>query len=341
MSSASCRGRPKVALENEENFANVQKSQVALLKSHDILSEAIVKSRASEKYGVSFSARKLAKDLMTNFNEGPEVLTVGLSGDDPDAVAALLNALGEVYPQRVLAADEQRVKNRIDQLRRRLLADPNGAPGKPTSLTEQLRQKRVELRLAEQKAKLFDMEALASKHGSALVMLQGAQSDLREKKSLRTGLEAELASKERRLQNPDFAAVSESEAEESIKGNTEYADLVKEIALKKKQIDEVRRVAKPRVGEKILAVPRSELQKLEKQRDNLIKEAREKLADKLRSRTIEQLKGAVADLKDKIEQTKKQETSMETEVRRWSSEVELFPRAVPRLLPKWRPCATK
>src|SRR5262249_40964073 len=122
-SSVVFRLRPQSGLgssEEEGHFANVQRAHVALVKSHSVLAEVIEKSQVAEKYGVTYEPQSLAKRLTVTFLEGPEVMTVTLTGENPEVLAAILNALGEAYPARVAQTEDDRLKARIVQLRRRL-----------------------------------------------------------------------------------------------------------------------------------------------------------------------------------------------------------------------------
>jgi capsular exopolysaccharide synthesis family protein len=327
---------PQGSLEGEENFVNVQKAQVALLKSHEVLTEAIQKSRATELYGVNFSVRSLQKQLVAVFNEGPEVLSVSLSEDNPEAAAALLAALGEVYPQRVAATEETRIKARIAQLRRRLVFDPDTSPGRQPTLAEQLRDKRIELRQAEQKAGLYDAETLTRKHENANAALQNAKRDLRDRRLQRDALEGEVFALENRLDKPTLPLVSEAEAEDASRNELDYQDLMKDISEKRKKIDLIRKVGNlndPMVR-KGLRVLRDELAKREQERADYLEVAKKKVARRLMAQGIEKTRKDVSELKDKIEQYKKQEASLEAEVRRCTIEVELFRAGGPKAPPE-------
>jgi succinoglycan biosynthesis transport protein ExoP len=326
---------PQGSLENEDQFVNVQKAQIALMKSHDVLSDAIEKSRVGELYDVHYEPKQLRKLLTTHFNEGPEVLTVTLGGDNPEAVAALLNALGEVYPGRVAAADEARIKSRITQLRRRLFLDSDRKdPGRPSSLAEQLRDKRVELAQAEQKAGVFDAAALERKKDNASNMLSGAQRDFRAVRLNRTALEAELASRERRAENPPKPVVSDGEVEEFIKGDIGYATLMTDIAGVRKKMEEVRSRATASTRLKAMAPYEEKLTALEEQRADYLKIGRKTLARKLQAQAAELERKTIAELYDKIEQGKKQEGLLEAEARKWAAELDLYRQGGPKVPPE-------
>lgn len=324
------------SLEDEGNFANVQRSQVALLKSFEVLSEAITRSRVSELYGMTLTPPQLRKRLLTTFNEGPEILEVLFAAENPEAAAALLNALGEVYPNKVNSADDARVRSRITQLRSRLrLSAERRDPASLPTLAEQLRDKRVDLARAEQVAGLDDSNTIVAKYNNALLMLQGSQQSVREKKLTRTGLEAEIEAKKERLSrglNP--AAVSDAEAEASLRGDADYGQLMKDIGAKRKQMDDIRRVANRGTLDRLLQTPAGELKALETDREALLDAARLQIMNKQQATNRETLRKDIADLSDKLEQAKKQEVALEAELRRWSAEVDNLRSGGPKAPPE-------
>lgn len=332
--------RPALGMpEDEGSFANVQKSQVALLKSYDVLTETVSRARLSERFGVTYSPAQLRKRLLTNFNEGPEILEVQFGAENAELAAAFLNGLAEVYPGKVNSADEERVKKHIAQLRARLRIDPDRRdPARPATLAEQLRDKRIELAKAEKDAGLDDATTVAAKYNNSMLMLQTAQQSFREKKLTRTGLEAEIQAKKERLARPATAVtpgvVTDADIEVILRGDSDYAQLMKEIGLKRKQIDDIRRVAKRGTLDKLISGPLSELKALESDRQAILEAARDQAAVKLRATSRELLQKDVSELQDKLEQAKKQDLALEGEVRRWSAEVETLRAGGPKAPPE-------
>lgn len=329
------------SLEDESNFANVQKSQVAFLKSYEVLSEAVTRARLSERYGVTYTPAQLRKRLLTQFNEGPEILEVQFAAENPEVAAGLLNSIGEVYAAKVNSADEARVKSRITQLRARLRIDTERRdlagkglardaaaplPSPTPTLAEQLRDKRIELTAAEKEAGLDDPNTIAAKYNNGMLMLQTAQQSVREKKLTRTGLEAEILAKKERLARPassgSAAVVTDADVEAILRGDNDYQQLMKEIGQKRKQIDDIRRVAKRGTLERLVSGPMGELKALESDRQTILEASREQAAVKARATSRDLLQKDVVDLEDKLEHAKKQETALEVEVRRWSDEVQ-------------------
>lgn len=321
--------------EDEGNFSNVQKAQVALLKSPEILSEAIEKSRVTELYGATLSPTRLSKKLITGFNDGPEMLEVMLSGENPEVAGAVLTALTEVYPRKVNSADDARVKSRIQQLRRRLQLNPVGTDAnRVPTLAEQLRDKRIELAQAEEKEGLDDSRTVTAKYQAAQLMLQSAQQSVSRLKLDRDALEVEYNAKQLRLKRPLEPVVSDADAEENLRSDQDYLELLKEITAKRKKIDDLRRTAARGALGALLKAPRAELEALESDRKERLDLAREKVADRRRSLQREQLQREIHDLKDKIDQNKKQQERLETDVVRYSREVENYRLGGPKAPPE-------
>jgi capsular exopolysaccharide synthesis family protein len=312
------------SIEDEGNFANVQKAQIASLKSHDILVEAIQQANTAEQFGVSFSPIKLQKQLVTQFNDGPEMLNVALSNENSEAAAALLNALGDVYPKKVNEAEETRIKNKIVQLRRRLQPEAGKDGERIPTLAEQLRDKRIELAKAEKEAGLDDNQSVAAKFVYAQTMLQASQRQASDMKVKKTGLEADLTSKLDRLDKPIDVVVTDGEVEDFLRIDPDYADLLKEIAAKKKQIEDYRRIAVGAELQKRLATPQAELRQLNSERKRLIGAASDRIRSKKRSAARDQLEKEIADLRDKVERAKKEDVALDADVKHWAIEVEKY-----------------
>ena len=103
--------RPNLGiLDGEENFAAVQKAQMSTATSHAVVAEAVKRAKLADQFGVGISAESLQKKLKAAFNEGPEIMSLSLSSEHPEAAAALLNAISDVYPKKVLAEQEALVR---------------------------------------------------------------------------------------------------------------------------------------------------------------------------------------------------------------------------------------
>jgi capsular exopolysaccharide synthesis family protein len=326
---------PQGSLENEENFTNVQKAQVAFMKSHDVLVEAIEKARTAELYGETFRAEKLPKKLTATFNEGPEMCALSLSGESPEAVAALLNALGEVYPGRIAANDEARVKSRIAQLRRRLYQDPDNRVGRQSTLAEQLRDKRVELAKAEKDAGILDAPALARSLDDARAQLEGVRRDQRQAKQALGGLMSSLAAKQKRVSSPPGVEVPDKEAAEGLRDDPEYQEVMQDVARLRKIIEGYGKanLSNERVRT-ALETKQAEVKKRDGERRALLDEKKRQLGRERQRQLLADDRKAIVDLEDKIEEARSLEKSLEGDERRWAAKVEGFRAGGPKPSPE-------
>ncbi len=321
--------------EDEGAFVNVQRAQVALMKSYEVMSETIEKSRVAELYGVEISPGQLAKKLVTAFNEGPEIMQVTMQSDNPEAAAALLNALSEVYPSKVNLAEEARIRARIAQLRKKLQLEPAGSElGRAPTLAEQLRDKRFEAALAEKKAGLDDAATIQSKAAAAQAALAAAQSALSKLAVDRAGYETEALSKEERAKNPVAPVISDVEAEESLRTDQKYIDLTRQIAAVQSEIDRIRLTASDRLKPKLLREPREKLETLNRSLARMIDAAKKKLAAKAMALQQQMLLQEAANLRDKVEQAKRQEITLQAEIARHHKEVEEYRLGGPKAPPE-------
>jgi len=321
------------SLEDEGNFASVQKAYVAVLKSHEVLSEAIEKSRVNELYGTSYSTPQLQKQLTTAFLLGPELLTIGLSGSNPEALATLLNTLSDVFAQKMNEAEEARVKTRIAQLRRRLQIDERRDVTTTPSLAEQLREKRLELANAWRAAGLDDNATRQSKLDQARLLLQTTQANASARQLARVGLESALEAKQARLKNLPTPIVTDAEVLDSLKGDAVLTDLDAQIKAKIQEIEKFR-VAQPAQFNRLTRNLREQLKSLQQQRRDLIEEAREALVEKARVRDQQLLQREIIDLREKVEIARREEELLNQEVKRLLVQVQNYSGPPPKLPPE-------
>ena len=310
-------------LEDESNVGGMNKSHVAVLKSYDILSEGIVKSRIAELYGYETSPAQIQKNLTTNFDLGAEMLQVSLSGSDPEVAAALLNGIGEVFPVRTNREEEERVKRHIAQLARRLVvesdpADPNHIP----TIGEQLRDKRNELMAAEKKAGLDDAGDLRANAVAARNELNQMERKGFADSFEFDGRKSELKSKQARLARLTSSSVSDAEAVEFLRNDPEYTDLQKEItALRKKLADYKSSFSGPAL-KKILAEQRPVQARLEASRREMIEDAKEKVSVQKTKTERENLTKEIAELDDKLLGMQGRDLANEKEIKRLRRKVD-------------------
>ena len=112
---------PRTGSTDNEEFTNFQRTQIAALKSYDVLNRLIVKPEIRElsemqKHQGS-EMEWLQKDLVVDTLMGPEILRVTLTGDNPDDIAKILNALIPIYKEKFDSDELDELNHQIDQLR--------------------------------------------------------------------------------------------------------------------------------------------------------------------------------------------------------------------------------
>ena len=110
-----------VETEVGDDFKRYQLTQVALVKSQLALTAAL-KDRAVSAYRIIREHRDpivwLQDNLEVEFVGGSEVMRIALSGNDPDEVAGIVNAVKKAYMEEIVNVDIKRRADRYDKLRK-------------------------------------------------------------------------------------------------------------------------------------------------------------------------------------------------------------------------------
>ena len=115
---------PRTGYVENEEFLNFQRTQVATLKSYDVLNRLIVKPEIAELSEMQnhqgSELEWLQKDLVVDTLMGPEILRVTLSGDYPEDLEKILNALIPIYKEKFDSDELDKVNRQIERLRANL-----------------------------------------------------------------------------------------------------------------------------------------------------------------------------------------------------------------------------
>jgi capsular exopolysaccharide synthesis family protein len=163
------------------DMVNHQKTQVILVKTRLVLNSALKQPKVAELSMVREHVDPvewLEKQVQADFTVAPEVLRIAMSGDRPDELVILVDAIREAYRREIL--DKERFErndrlNKLRELRQKFEAD--------------LRTQKDEQRFLEQKAGSRDASARAlilaftqqEIHGTERELLQ-TRSELRKAK---------------------------------------------------------------------------------------------------------------------------------------------------------------
>lgn len=325
------------SLEGETEFASVQKAQMALVKSHEVLGEAITRSRVVETHGVNSSLLAMQKKMQIDFTQGgPEVMRILLTDENPEAVAAILNSIGETYPAKIQQADDARVRERIATLRKRLAVRERRDNDLPRSLTlaEQLRDKRAELRDREAREKIDDPETLKRKFDNALNQLGDVRRSLRELRQRRSGLEAVLKVRKDRLKDVGEPRVSESEIDEALRATDSYKQMQEAIEAINADIEGYYKKYQRAEAQRLAREPQDRKRLLQGRIDKLRAAARERVAEHKREKALEEARKDVADYSEQVDRADQEEKKLLDELTRLQIEVENYRLGGPKASPE-------
>jgi len=324
---------PIGSLEDENNFASVQKAQVTTVRSLEILDEVIQKSHVAELYSVYYTPRQLQKKVKASFPEGPNVMVVSLAGENPEAVAAMLNALGEVYPKKVNGAYQARLKKWEQELEDRLRINPRREFGQKGTLAEQLRDKRIELTKAEKDAGVDDKTILA-KAKRAEKQLELSETAHNKTKRDLNGLEAKLRTREARLDSQPEIKVPRLEAVKELRGSSGFQKVEEDLNRLQEKMEYIRKTNNEPFLSRELAGPRSQMKKLLDIRKTMIDDEHTRLMETRRTKLLNDRQQEIEDLKDEIEKLRAEEPNLAKEVRQWRIQAELYQAGGPKPPPE-------
>jgi polysaccharide biosynthesis transport protein len=160
----------------------------------------------------------LERALKTDFLSGPEYLRVSLGGEDPDEVAALLNAIARAYLEtntEILRSGRDSQLNDYKERRRKLEEDH--------------RKLLTQLNLKNADRQVKDRETIAQQHDQAMMDWGQAKSAQRSLYSRRDEVHAELVGLEARLKNLPKTSIPPEKLDEALRndaiGNGYYKQL--------------------------------------------------------------------------------------------------------------------
>jgi len=279
---------------NEDmDFTIFKANMAARIKSPMTIKAALDSPKVQELGIVQNSGNPtkwLEKGIKTDFLIGPEVLRVTLSGDDPQEVAVLLNAVVDAFLNEVKQTDQERLQAKINKL------EDNRA-----NMENQLRQKKVLFRKILVENKLPDPKTLELEFQSAQQRLSLFKKDQLQAQIELVQSQDELKSftaKEKRLPSvtiedhffePEFERLPEDKFffEKQFKVQEEISNL--------------RRILPPgTIRHPFLQPKLDELESLKAERKKIRERARPDIEQKLRDQALSVIRGEMSKAQEKI-----------------------------------------
>ena len=231
--------QPKMIFKTEENrvdFQTYQKTQATLLKSRNVLNKALNDPRVAKLAAVREQVDPvlwLQKRIQADYLG--EVFRISMSGDKPDDLAALVNAVTDAYRKEVVEVESNDRRVRRDQLQD--IYD---------EYQRTLEQKRNDLKKLAHKIGSKDKQTIRYTQELALERLSSVrrellqiQSDLRKAKA-----ELEICSAQERDGAVAAVAAPEEEIRRFVDADEEVGKHRERIAKQKAAIAQVDRVAR-------------------------------------------------------------------------------------------------
>lgn len=214
------------------DFTNFQKTQIAIIKSRLILSTALgqpqVKALPLVRAEVD-PIEWLDRELKVDYKLAPEVLSIAMSGTDPQQLAVIVTAVRDAYLSQVVNKE----RNQKEELLQRLQ--------KFFSEKEQLmKNNRNKLRNLADSVGSRDAQTLAHKHQFAIERLELARRELMQLQSdLRR---AEITQATEAKQGRDELLIADKDVEEEIQKDETIKAHLAEIARQEQAVEQVRQV---------------------------------------------------------------------------------------------------
>lgn len=214
------------------DFNNFQKTQIAIIKSRLVLQAALDRPQVKalpvvqeQKDAVDW----LDRELKVDYKLAPEVLSIAMSGDRPQQLAVIVNAVRDIYLTQVVNKERNQKAELLERLNKYL-------EEKKQLMTD----RRNRLRALAESVGGRDAQTLAHKHQFAIERLALAQKELMQLQSdLRRALVAEKSAG-----NPgEDIVIPEKDIEEEIQKDETIKAHLAEIARQEQFIEHNRRVS--------------------------------------------------------------------------------------------------
>jgi capsular exopolysaccharide synthesis family protein len=296
--------QPKVLFTTAEggpDFATYQRTQLTMLKSRLVLHAALKDPQVAALDVVqkqSYPEAWFEKRVEADFSMGPEILRIAINGESPQELATLVNALAAAYVHESASLAQTHRLERLKQLKEY-----------QTEFNAKLQAKKEAFEKEAAAAGGINAEDLAVKHRLTLEQLALEEKALFQYRSELMQIDAELAVRQSRTHAAATVNPSESEIQEQLSWEPKIQALLAKEAEKKAYLAELEKLVNK---EKHAPYRRhaAELAALQEQLEALKKELRPVIVERIRTKSVRDLNGRVADLEERREVAKLMEKQL-------------------------------
>jgi polysaccharide biosynthesis transport protein len=213
-----------------EDYRRYQTTQVTLVKSQLALNAAI-QNETVAKYRLIRQQLDpifwLQENLKVEFLAGSEVMEIALSGDDPEELAGIVNAVKKAYIEEVVNVDLKERTKRHDKLKKI-----------KEQYEEMLKERRETLRKLAETVGSDQGDTLALRQQYALDHLEYVQNDLQQIQSKKRMVRARLKTRPDKIADESLApAVTEDDINGWIDQHPDVASLFDKLANEKELLN--------------------------------------------------------------------------------------------------------
>jgi capsular exopolysaccharide synthesis family protein len=306
--------------ESNDEFAAYQRTQAAWLKSRPVAGAALQQPSVSELATVRDRADAvdwLEKSLQVDTTLGPEILRLTLSGDRPEEIAAILNAVAHAYLQEAARLEQSKRQGQMAQLQENY-----------HNYQDLLRRKQSTLKELEETLGADDPQTVVMRFQSALTQLATAEKDLL---LLRLDLKKtqwELAGQQEREKSPQPPTVPELAIAEYLRLDPVAIKLQARVHQLDEDIQHIRNITVAGEQEKLLEGPAQQRAAVLESLVSRRTEVRPLLEAQLRTKALDDTKENIAKLEGRLVLLQEQEKALATEVQRLEALVKRLTSAI-------------
>lgn len=290
-------------------FVSFQRTQATLLKSRLVLNAALKQPKAAELKLVRDQADPvewLETQLEVEFTS-PEIMRVRLSGEDPEELKVLLNAVADAYLNEVVFKEHNRRLARIEQLK-------NIAQTYQAKLADKKRALKELAKLAGAK----NPKNLLLQQQLLLEQISSAQKDLSTLQRERRIREIELKLLEEKLQTLANAPI----AEPLILGELNKDPVVREFLSRevtlKLELEKAKKLVNPKAFAEMSKETAKEIKVVQDALEQHRKEMRPEIIKRLRGQQVMEPQQQIDELKTKMTFSDEWEKRLTEDIERWS-----------------------
>jgi capsular exopolysaccharide synthesis family protein len=299
--------------EGRTDFNTYQRTQAAAVKNRYVLNAALKREDVRQLGLVRQQAEPitwLEDELKVELQEGSEIITVKMTGDEPVELVTLTNAVTQAYLQEVVNVDRKQRSDRLAEL-----------DDIYTKSREKLRVKRETLKKRAEEVGSSDSSALNHKQLTLLSTFGELKKQHAQVKFELMRAEGKLASFKARGANPENLTVPEAAIKNVIDNDPTVKGFRKTLADVEDALDRFFAAGAPKSNSTVLMLE-GRKDSLEKQIANRAKELRPKILEELKVLAVDDQNAILAQLQDDIVPLAAQEKALLAEVQALSAEAD-------------------